>query len=192
MHIIGFIVQGDRTSHGGQVLDCQSRRSINGIRVARIGDPVWCPRCKRMAKIISSRYPQVTDDNIPVAFDQDMTDCGALLYSRFNDYAGYSAGGDDGDRPSKKTKTASGSSNQTASAQEHFILYCRVSGKELEGIAYTLKTQDGDTIDGETDELGRTNVAWTGSPDEVSLALRPQAGKSDDPYHFPESLSEDN
>lgn len=189
MHIIGFIVQGDRTSHGGQVLECQSRRSINGIRMARVGDPVWCPRCKRVAKIVTSRYPQVTDDNISAAFDMDTTDCGAQLYSRFNDYAGYSSGGSS-DNNSSKSKATSNNSNEAARSQEHFILQDRETGEELVGIGYTLKTPDGRSLDGETDEQGRTNVVWTSAPDEVSIVVHPQPSKSDDSYHFPEAISE--
>ena len=40
MAIVGFIVKGDRTSHGGQVVECTSRRSIDGLLVARVGDLV--------------------------------------------------------------------------------------------------------------------------------------------------------
>ncbi|WGG52411.1 PAAR domain-containing protein [Rugamonas sp. DEMB1] len=79
MNVIGFIVLGDRTSHGGTVISCSTNRYINGIRAARMGDIVMCPRCKRATKIITSRFPKSKDDGIPAAFDMDMTDCGARL-----------------------------------------------------------------------------------------------------------------
>lgn len=190
MQIIGFIVEGDRTSHGGQVLECQARRSIDGINVARLGDKVWCPRCQRMTQIITSRFPQVTEDDVPTAFDMDMTDCGAQLYSRHNGHAGYAL--EDSPPAQSNAKAPTTSAGKTANAQEHFILHDRETGKKLAGLPYTLQLPDGQTVDGETDEAGRTSVAWTGAPEDIAVALRPQPNKSDDPYHFPEPGSEEN
>lgn len=186
MQIIGFIVEGDRTSHGGQVIACQARRSINGITVARLGDKVWCPRCKRMTQIVTSRFPQVTDDGIPTAFDMDMTDCGAQLYSRHNDHAGYGLEGDSSPPAKSKAKAASQSTGKTAKVQEHFVLHDRETDKVLTGLAYTLNMPDGRAIDGETDDEGRTSVVWTSAPDDITVTVLPEPGKSDDPYHFPE------
>lgn len=189
MHIIGYIVQGDRTSHGGQVLECHARRSINGMRLARVGDPVWCPRCKRMTQIVTSRYPQVTDDNIAAAFHLDLTDCGAQLYSRFNDYAGYGTGAAVGN--SAKSTAASGDPARAADLQEHFILHGQASGAKLAGLAYTVHTAEGGAFDGKTDEEGRTSVVWTAAPSDLKIVLRAWTDRSDDPYHFPESPFEE-
>jgi uncharacterized Zn-binding protein involved in type VI secretion len=90
MSIIGFIVIGDRTSHGGEVISGDPTWTIDGIPVARVGDKVSCPRCERVSTIISSRFPALTDNGVPVAYDQDRTeDCGAVLYSRHNGHAGW-------------------------------------------------------------------------------------------------------
>ncbi|RPE05157.1 DUF3396 domain-containing protein [Burkholderia pseudomallei] len=40
-----FIVEGDTTSHGGHVFGCASISMINGMRIARLGDMVSCPKC---------------------------------------------------------------------------------------------------------------------------------------------------
>ena len=124
MAIVGFIVKGDRTSHGGQVVECTSHRSIDGLLVARIGDLVWCPRCNRMTKIVTSRFPQVKDNGVPSAFDLDTTDCGALLYSRHNNHAGYGSP-DTVARGAAKARTAAktlSNGRGAASVQEHFVL----------------------------------------------------------------------
>ena len=89
MSIIGFIVLGDRTSHGGVVISGDPTWTIDGQPVARQGDKVTCPRCKRVSTIVSSRFPTVIDLGKPMAYDQDMTDCGAVIYSRHNNHAGY-------------------------------------------------------------------------------------------------------
>jgi uncharacterized Zn-binding protein involved in type VI secretion len=191
MKIIGFIVLGDRTSHGGKVMECSSKRLIDGIPIARVGDLVWCPRCKRPTRIISSRFPQMTENGIASAFDMDMTDCGALLYSRHNDHAGF--GTNAGASPATtKDQPKSSSADQSANVQEHFVLRDSDNSKGLSGLGYTLNVADGRAIKGETDEQGRTDVVWTGSPDAMDILLHPQPGKSDDPYHFTEAISEDN
>jgi uncharacterized Zn-binding protein involved in type VI secretion len=92
MAIIGFVVLGDKTSHGGEVVSCTSNRTVNGKEVARLNDLVSCPRCNRTAKIISSRFPAITSNGVPLAFDRDMTDCGAEVYSSVNGFAGHNDG----------------------------------------------------------------------------------------------------
>lgn len=43
MSIVGFIVVGDRTSHGGVVVSGDITCTIDGQPVARVGDKVFCP-----------------------------------------------------------------------------------------------------------------------------------------------------
>lgn len=62
MAIIGFIVMGDRTSHGGVVMSGDPTWTVDGQPIARIGDKVSCPRCKRVAAIISNRFPTIMDN----------------------------------------------------------------------------------------------------------------------------------
>lgn len=190
MAIVGFIVLGDKTSHGGKVIECTSNRSIHGLKVARVGDIVWCPRCKRPTRILTSRFPQVKDNGVPCAFDMDVTDCGALLYSRHNDHAGYGSksASANGARPAR---AASRDSNDSASAQEHFVLRAGDTGKELAGVKYTLTAGDGRVIQGETDEHGRTGVVWTDTPADTRLTLDSPGGADDDPYHYSGISTED-
>lgn len=89
MSIIGFIVLGDRTSHGGVVVSGDPTWTIDGQHIARVGDKVTCPRCKRDTTIVTSRFPTVIDLGKPEAYDQDTTDCGAVIYSRHNGHAGW-------------------------------------------------------------------------------------------------------
>jgi uncharacterized Zn-binding protein involved in type VI secretion len=93
MSIIGFIVVGDTTSHGGTVITGDPTWTIDGIPVARVGDTVFCPLCQRTTVIVSSRFPTLTDNGMPAAYDQDHTDCGAVLYSRHNGHVGWDDGG---------------------------------------------------------------------------------------------------
>jgi uncharacterized Zn-binding protein involved in type VI secretion len=192
MAIVGFIVKGDRTSHGGHVVECTSRRSIDGLLAARVGDLVWCPRCNRMTKIVTSRFPQVTDNGVPSAFDLDTTDCGAVLYSRHNNHAGY--GSDDAPAGSSATVGAAvqvpRSTEEAVRVQEHFVLRRGGTEEALAGIKYTLRTADGQVIEGETDEHGRTDVVWTDRPEDMQLVLASTDDTGDDPYHYSETITE--
>jgi uncharacterized Zn-binding protein involved in type VI secretion len=192
MAIVGFVVQGDRTSHGGHVVECASHRYIDGLRVARVGDPVWCPRCNRMTKIVTSRFPQVKDNGVPSAFDLDVTDCGAQLYSRHNNHAGY--GSPDAVASTEaRAKTAANPPRipgDTASVQEHFVLRREGTGEALAGVKYTLNCGDGRVIEGETDEHGRTDVVWTDSPEHTQLVLDRVSDAGDDPYHYEDTNTE--
>jgi uncharacterized Zn-binding protein involved in type VI secretion len=192
MAIIGFIVKGDRTSHGGHVVECSSHRSIDGLLVARVGDPVWCPRCNRMTRIVTSRFPQITDNGVPSAFDLDTTDCGAVLYSRHNNHAGYGSN----DAPASAPATARTAAPaprgmaEAAGVQEHFVLRRDGTGNELAGVKYTLRTAGGRIIEGETDEHGRTDVVWTDRPENMQLVLGTTNDTGDDPYHYSETITE--
>jgi uncharacterized Zn-binding protein involved in type VI secretion len=187
MPIIGFIVVGDRTSHGGEVLSSTSRRFIDSIPLARVGDPVWCPRCKRKTQILTTRFPQMTEMGIAFAFDQDVTDCGAVLYSRHNNHAGYGSN----DPPARAAPAAPYVARQATRVQEHFVLQDRGTGEKFAGVQYTLTIADGRVGAGETDQIGRTGVVWTDKSVNARLALSPAEGAGDDPYHYCESSTED-
>jgi len=200
LSIIGFIVLGDRTSHGGVVISGDPTWTIDGQPVARVGDKVTCPRCKRTSTIVSSRFRTVIDFGKPAAFDQDTTDCGALLYSRHNNHAGW---GDDSGEASTHDVNDADISQATSAApvedylpkkaprfQEHFILLSSETGELLTGVPYTIKTGDGQVVEGQTDSNGRTSVVWTDSPLPVEVVAHPKPSEGEDPYHYIEPAGE--
>ncbi len=40
----GFVLIGDNTTHGGQVISASSTMVVNGKKVALVGDKVSCPK----------------------------------------------------------------------------------------------------------------------------------------------------
>jgi uncharacterized Zn-binding protein involved in type VI secretion len=183
MAIVGFIVIGDRTSHGGAVVSGDPAWTIDGQPIARVGDTVTCPRCKRKTTIVSSRFPTVIDLGRPVAYDQDITDCGAILYSRHNNHAGWGKIGDD---EAATAPIAEDAPKRAPCFREHFVLHNNKTGEPLAGVPYTIKTGDGTSIEGETDVHGRTDVVWTDSPLPVEVVAHPRAADDADPYHYAE------
>ena len=76
----GVIRIGDKTTHGGEVTSAAHDFTVLGKQVALEDDSTFCPRCKGTFSI----HPG--DDTHKhhgkrVAYDQDVTACGAKLIS---------------------------------------------------------------------------------------------------------------
>lgn len=71
------IVLGDKTSHGGTVIEATGQTMVGGKRVARVGDKVSCPR--HGTNTVASGDATLQVDGAPVARDGDKTSCGAVL-----------------------------------------------------------------------------------------------------------------
>ena len=68
---------GDKTSHGGSVLEGSPHSDSGGIAIARLGDKVSCP--KHGNGTIASGDQTMIVDGKPAARDGDKTSCGATL-----------------------------------------------------------------------------------------------------------------
>ncbi len=74
----GVIRIGDKTDHGGQVINATSATIAMGKAAALKGDMTVCPQCK-------GAYPIKPDGKgakhkgKPYAYDGDKTECGATL-----------------------------------------------------------------------------------------------------------------
>lgn len=76
----GVIRLGDKTSHGGQVVSAAQDLTALGKSVAVEGDSTYCPKCKGTFPIqpASSTRKHLGKQ---LAYDQDITACGAKLIS---------------------------------------------------------------------------------------------------------------
>lgn len=74
-----FIVLGDKTSHGGTVIQASGQTFTGDIAVARVGDKVTCPISGHGTNAIASGDPTLMIDGAPVARAGDTTACGATL-----------------------------------------------------------------------------------------------------------------
>jgi uncharacterized Zn-binding protein involved in type VI secretion len=75
-----FIVIGDKTSHGGVVIEGAPTTDTGGKRIARIGDKVTCPkRGHGGTTVIVSGDPTCIIEGQPAARHGDKTACGATL-----------------------------------------------------------------------------------------------------------------
>ncbi len=69
---------GDRTSHGGRVLEGFPLLTIHGKPVAGVGHRVSCPKCTG-SPVIAEGMVAVTMMGVHVAVDGMKTSCGATL-----------------------------------------------------------------------------------------------------------------
>jgi uncharacterized Zn-binding protein involved in type VI secretion len=73
-----IIVLGDKTDHGGTVISAGSTTDTNGIRWARKGNMVSCPKCKGVFPIAQGD-PNFISDGAPIAYEGCKVACGATL-----------------------------------------------------------------------------------------------------------------
>jgi uncharacterized Zn-binding protein involved in type VI secretion len=68
---------GDKTSHGGVVIEASPHSDIAGVGIARMGDKTVCPK-HGPSPIVSGDSTLIVDGK-PAALDGDKTGCGATL-----------------------------------------------------------------------------------------------------------------
>ncbi|WP_386687052.1 PAAR domain-containing protein [Lonepinella sp. MS14437] len=72
------IIVGDKTTHGGTVIQGSYGMNIMGNAISLEGDMVECPRCNGVFPIIHGTQ-QMTDNGRGVALEGMKTACGAVL-----------------------------------------------------------------------------------------------------------------
>lgn len=75
-----LILMGDKTDHGGVVVEGSPSCDVGGRRIARVGDKVTCPKKgHRGETVIVTGDPTCLIDGKPAARHGDKTACGATL-----------------------------------------------------------------------------------------------------------------
>ena len=75
-----FILLGDKTDHGGTVIEGAPTSDVGGKRIARVGDKVTCPQKNHNGTtVIVTGDPTCLIDGKPAARHGDKTACGATL-----------------------------------------------------------------------------------------------------------------
>lgn len=77
----GFVLLGDKTTHGGEVISASSTQTVNGKPVALAGDQVRCPLPGHGVNTIIEGTPDWTEDGRAVAVNGCRTECGCQLIS---------------------------------------------------------------------------------------------------------------
>ena len=164
-----WIRLGDKTSHGGVVIQASAFTDSGNIRVARVGDLVKCPKKGHGTCPIVSGDNTLIVDGKPVARHGDKTSCGAsLIASQQNSTA---------DQLTSAATAAVTSGKQELSFEDFFSPYDEVEnsityddkyilrdsvGQAMVNTYYAAELPDGDLVFGTTDAQGHTDLFLTG------------------------------
>lgn len=181
------IVLGDRTDHGGEVIEASGVTDTHGRRIARVGDKVTCPKKGHGGTTIIAIGDQTfIIDGRPVAYHGCKTACGATLISSQAvttvEFGGSAASGGSAERStgiaSGQAALAGASAQRPAPEQtstsavydDQFELRDE-SGGVLAGIPYTVKLPTGELRHGRTDEDGCTARYETEGAQTIEIFL---------------------
>lgn len=164
-----IIRKGDRTSHGGTVLEGSPNDICEGKPIAFVGHKVSCPKCSGTHQIIEGA-PATMFYSKGVALAGMKTSCGAtLIATQFVSTVEIAAGGGVGNVGTKETSNVAQrpvysvdeKSNFKANSERTFLtesaqlqdLYDeqpKLVAKLIEGVPYYVETLDGRTFSGRT------------------------------------------
>lgn len=181
-----LIVLGDRTDHGGEVIEASGVTDTHNRRIARIGDKVYCPKKGHGTTVIIEGDLTFVIDGQGAAYHGCRTSCGAILISS-QVVTSVEFGDGDGSHStsSQKVPPASAplaSARSTTSAftaelqkpdevfDEQFELRDS-DGNLLVYMPYTVRFVSGEVVHGETDTLGKTKRYATNGPQFLELFL---------------------
>lgn len=153
----GFVLQGDKTSHGGVVQTGFSNFDWNGIPVARLGDRVYCPRCKPHQHSIT-QVSGFMAHGVPIATDGDVTSCGAVLIAA-------SASALELHAAVRALQFADGGQF------DRFFRVADVNGQALSHQPYRIQMDDGRVYMGTTDDHGHTQKVFSDTAQKAILEV---------------------
>ena len=148
------ILKGDKTSHGGVVLEGNPLNTWHGIPIARKGDRVYCPLCSPHSFVIAEGTDTALDTAaaLPMAGEGHRTSCGAVLIAESAHANALGAA---------IAKTGGTPADHGLMFDRFFHVQDDKSGKGKSGIPYRIALPDGDEIKGFTDENGNTQTIYS-------------------------------
>lgn len=166
---------GDRTSHGGTVIEASQVTFTHNKPIARVGDQVTCPIPGHGTTVIVEGDPTMILDGKPVARHGDKCACGAVLISSqvVSTVGGGGRGGASPQLASQAQKdnaaahgiapTASPAQIDVAPSQDDqfddkFKLVDDETGEALANTDYAIKRASGAIEHGTTDDEGHTHL----------------------------------
>lgn len=155
----GMSYRGDKTSHGGIVLTGCESSTWDGVQQARLGDKVFCPKCKPNTHTISqvSGFPV---HGVPCAVDGDLASCGAALIAQ----------------SASPQEVAAARAFMNGQGFDQALQFTDQHGRPLGKVAYRLHVGRELVYEGTTDADGTTARVLTEKPLPISKAfLQPAA-----------------
>ncbi|MGA9618875.1 MULTISPECIES: PAAR domain-containing protein [Serratia] len=83
----GFVLLGDKTTHGGEIISASSTMTVNGKKVALIGDKISCPKEGHGINTIIEGSPDWISDGKAIVVNGCRCECGCQVISSAPDCA---------------------------------------------------------------------------------------------------------
>lgn len=146
------ICKGDRTSHGGTVLEGDERCTTGGRPIAKLGHMTFCPQCKGNFRIIEG-IDFFTFMGVGTAVERMKTACGAELIASQRAMTI-----DDGSKGGGASAAAAPPATATATTDfgGAFRALDEETGAPCPNMRYHIALSDGRTLQGVTDTNGDT------------------------------------
>jgi uncharacterized Zn-binding protein involved in type VI secretion len=165
---------GDKTSHGGVVIEGSPSDICMGKPIAFVGHKVQCPKCKGVFPIVEGA-PVTTFYGKGVALAGMRTACGAtLIASQFTDVVecGGGSAGAGGQKSDPSTsafalRAAETASSGTSRFDDKFVLVDAETGNPLAFTEYAIRRASGAVEHGTTDAAGHTHLLSATASAEV-------------------------
>jgi uncharacterized Zn-binding protein involved in type VI secretion len=175
-----IIRMGDKTSHGGTVLEGSLLDICMGKPIAYVGHKVRCPKCKGVFPIVEGALT-TTFYGKGVALAGMHTACGAVLIaSQFTDIVEYGRGGSAANSAAAGSSVAAVSPAWSAGIDtpatkaktidqfdDRFILQDAETGEPIPYTEYAIRRQSGEIEHGTTDAEGHTHLLSATAQAEV-------------------------
>lgn len=157
-----FVVLGDQTDHGGQVIEASVMTDTHGKGIARVGDQVTCPKRNHGTTVIVTGDPTMIIDGKPAARHGDKCACGATLIAS-QAVSTTSDGGASNPQAASAAQAAKAAAAGYITADvrkevkfdEQTQLVVANGTAVLVGLPWFIKTGDGRTFSGRLDENGQ-------------------------------------
>jgi len=163
-----IIVLGDKTDHGGEVIEASGVTDTHGKRMARVGDKVHCPKKGHGSTVIIEGDMTFMIDGKGVPYHGCKTSCGAVLISSQAVTTVSFGGGGGTASPAKATpaKPASQAGAQAVATMPlvpaaydlRFLVNDNNTSQPLAGIPYKITLDTGEEFTGITDASGHTQT----------------------------------
>lgn len=168
-----MIVLGDKTDHGGEVIEASGVTDTRGKQIARVGDKVSCPKKGHGITVITTGDITMVIDGRAVAYHGCKTSCGAMLISS-QAVTTVSFAGGAGAAASSSNAGGSQSAAPAATAMkfdfdEQVRAIDHQTGEPIPGIAYFIETPNGERYFGRTNAEGHCQRVDTFQPDELTV-----------------------
>ena len=168
-----MIVLGDKTDHGGEVIEASGMTDTHGKRIARVGDKVQCPKKGHGTTVIASGDLTMVIDGKAVAYHGCKTSCGATLISSQAvttvDFGGTGRGnGGVGSAVSAAEQVQQGFDEQIRAVDQ-------ATSQPIADLSYFIQAASGKKYSGRTDADGLCERVNTLAAEDLQVWFGPEA-----------------